>query len=188
MDLECRFLLGKYSVSSDTWTWKRLEQDATLNPTGGRVRYRKFKGLESAGKPKNVYTETYAEAPIARVYDTYSGGVRHETLSVDLDLVFLGTARTAAKDALVTFLESGEGITVWWDNIRQKCAILLFDQAVEPDEDVYVSTTPFLEYVFKFTSLTGVHPKVAVTWTDIDSIPTTAIETYAKPLIIKSLS
>lgn len=188
MDLECRFLLGKYFMSNDTWSWKYLEQDSTLNPTNGKVRYRRFKGLESTGKPKNVYTETYAEAPIERVYNTYSGGVRHESFSVELDLVFLGSERVYAKDRLLAFLKSNDGITVWWDNIRQKCAILLYNEAIEPEEDIYTSSEPFIEYVFKFTSLTGVHPKVAVTWTSIDSIPTTAIETYAKPLIIQSLS
>ena len=193
MDLECRFLIGKYSMQYQTWEWRKLEQDSDFNFTEvgygqTRTRYRKFVGLESSGKPKNVYTETYAEAATERVYTTYGGGVKHEAFTVELDIVFLGHGRQTAKDELIAYFESGDGITVWWDNIRQKCAILLFDSSVEPEEDRYVSSTPFVETVFKFKSLTGFHPKITVTWTNIDNIPTSNIEAYAQPLVIESLS
>lgn len=190
MDLKCKFLFGKYhhSAAVPSWTWYDLESHAPWNGQTSRVRYRRFSGIESTGKPKNVYTETYAEAAHERIYNTYPSGVMNEATKVGLDIVFFGEDRTETKDLVVGMFQEDNGLTVYWDNIRRRCAILLFDSETSPQYDQYVSSEPNIEYVFEFTNITGGCPVIDIQYQSLSSIPTTLLEAYAAPIITSSLS
>lgn len=115
MDLKCAFLLGKYN-STNGWTWYDLEHSTSINTSSGKVRYRKFDGLEKEGEASNIYTESYADSDVLRVSEV-GENIHRKSTNLVLDLMFFGDGRNTVKDNLLQILEADGGITVYWDNI-----------------------------------------------------------------------
>ena len=176
MDLDVQFFTGKYNKTNDTFTWQQLEQ--TIG--GDEVKYRKCTGLESKGKIKNVYTETYADASVTRV--DFPNALTFEPTEVVLDIVVKrgATANTTAFDTLVNYFHNG--LTVFWDTQRKRCAVLLLTNAVEVKEDTYLGMN-YLECEFKFQNIAGKCDIIN------DTLPSHAnVEANAKPIILAALS
>ena len=118
------------------------------------LRYVACKGLSSVGKPKNIYTENYAEQDGFRTFfpgDT-NGAVVHEATNIELDLIFLGENRRSTYDAFCTYVESNR--LYYWDTARYKKVWLALIEAVEPTDDV-LKGERYIRATFKFTNLWG---------------------------------
>lgn len=119
------------------------------------LRYRACRGLNSVGKPKNIYSEDYPEADGERVFhptDVEDGVIRHEATDVEMDFVFLGEEGKACYHTFCAFLEQGR--TLYWDTVRGKKVCLVLDEKVDPEEDT-VKGTIYLTATFKFRNIWG---------------------------------
>lgn len=119
------------------------------------LNYKECKGLSSVGKPKNIYTENYAEADGLRVYhpaDSSGGEIAREVTAIELTLVFIGDSRRSSYDSFNEFVSSGR--IFYWDTARFRKVWLVLDEAVEPSEDV-IKGTQYIMATFKFKNLWG---------------------------------
>lgn len=122
------------------------------------LRYVRCEGLEAVGKPKNIYTEDYAEADGLRSYHPADSGgeVAHEATKVKLTLLFLNKGRREAYNAFREFVDSSR--VFYWDNARNKKVWLLFTEEVEPDDDT-LAPSGYIKVAFSFTNLWGIGKK-----------------------------
>lgn len=116
------------------------------------LKYMKCEGLEEVGKPKNIYTEDYAEQNGPRVYHPTdsSGTVTHEETKIKLSLLF--TSRSAYHD-FRAFLETGR--LFYWDTARHlKVFLVLLDEVKVQDDSV--KDGGYVQVDFTFTNLWGI--------------------------------
>lgn len=173
--------IGKYENGS--WSWTNI-QNYPLD-TGRDILYRKCGGLEDVGKPKNIYTETYADSDTTRI--DFPSEITHEATTITLDLVVRRDPLTEDGDNelkgivdLVAFTTP----TVFWDTVRQKMAVMTLMNAAEAKEDNYKGMK-YLEVELKFSNLMGYCPYVGDTFSN-GHLPN--VEAAALPIITKVLS
>lgn len=125
------------------------------------LKYVSCKGLSSVGKPKNIYTENYAEASGLRTFHPKDNGneVVYEATNIELDLLFTGDDRRASYDAFCEYVNGNR--LFYWDTARNKKVWLVLIEAIEPSDDI-LKGVPYIRAVFKFTNLWG----MGVTCTD----------------------
>lgn len=111
----------------------------------------KVTGLLNKGAPKNIYTETYADADADRVY-LPPEGVKYSATQVSISAIFIGNTCRAEYDKFVDYI-SGNKIE-YWDNVRNRKAILVPKDAIEIDTDI-VKGVPHLVVAFNFTNIYG---------------------------------
>jgi len=176
MDLNVRYYTAKYNASNSTFTWRELEYVSN----GDRVKYRRFTGLEDKGKIKNIYTETYADSDIIRV--DISDTIAREATTMTLDMVIIRNSQnreqTLTFDNLYYYF--ADGITVYWDTQRQRCAIMVLLDKSEVKEDTYLGT-PYIECEFKFQNICGDCPIINDTFSS-SHLP--LVEAYALQQIL----
>ena len=114
------------------------------------LRYKEAKGLETKGKPSNVYVETYADSDKARVYIPKE--LCRDATEVTLTLVFIGENRRKAYNDFYSYVKLGK--FYYWDTARNKRATLVLTSAVEPTDDIFKGT-PYIEADFVFMNING---------------------------------
>ena len=160
-----KFYIQRYTKSAQgAWvgdgTPKSLEDDF-----GGVIRYKSMTGLNSKGKQKGVYTESYAETDALRVF--VDQNATHESTTCTLSVYVFGyninTATSlsieeqtknmeAAWDELYAYLEGS--LVLWKDDYRQRKALFLVQDACEPSSDV-IKNTPYLQCSVNLVNVFG---------------------------------
>lgn len=186
MDLNVKFYIGKYDLTTDNFFWSELEQ--TLS--GDIVKYRRCTGLENKGKIKNAYSESYADAKQTREFFPSTPTCEPTDVTLDIVIKRTSTNNSTAFDTLTSQFRNG--LTVYWDTQRKKAAVLKLTNAVEVKEDTYLGMK-YLECEYKFTNIVGQTRYINDTYTPttVDNVTTyhlPLVEAYAKPIIVASLS
>lgn len=114
------------------------------------LRYKEAKGLETKGKPTNVYVENYADSDKARVYVPKE--LCREPTEVTLTFVFVGENRRKAYNDFYEYIKLGK--FYYWDTARYKKATLVLTSAVEPTDDTFKGSDYILAD-FVFTNING---------------------------------
>lgn len=101
-----------------------------------KVKYMSCTGLEELGKPKNIYTETYADADKLRLYQP--SDIAREATKITFTFAFLGDKATRQKryDNFNKFLEGKRLSYCDTARLRMVKEMVLMDKT-EPKEDVY---------------------------------------------------
>lgn len=115
------------------------------------LKYKECKGLEDKGKPKNIYTESYADANELRVYMPKE--VYRESTTITFTFVFIGENRQSVYEDFYDFVS--EKKIYYFDTKRKKKAYMLLNDAVTVGEDVYKGSVPYILVDFKFTNIWG---------------------------------
>lgn len=115
------------------------------------LKYSKCKGLTSKGKRKNVYFESYSDSDELRVWQGET--VVREATTIVFTFYFIGDNRQQVYDDFYDYVKNGQ--IYYWDTKRNKKAYLVLEEAVDPKEDVYQGSTPYLCADFKFQNLWG---------------------------------
>ena len=115
------------------------------------MRYSKCDGLETLGKPKNIYTESYSDSDTLRVYIPRK--VTREATTVTITFYFLGEGRHGIYDRFNAFLKGNR--IYYYDTARQRLAYLVLMDSTSPKEDVYRGSTPYMAVDYKFQNLWG---------------------------------
>lgn len=138
---------------------------ASLEDDFGYVRYKSMTGLNSRGKQKGVYAETYAEADSARVW-FFDKPMREQTsstltvccfgsdpsASTDKSETELAVAASVAWNGLVDWMENR--LLLWTDDYRQRKALFYLAEAITPTSDV-IKNVPYLQCDIKLTNVFG---------------------------------
>lgn len=115
------------------------------------AKYAKCDGLLDKGKRKNIHIEKYAESDEARVW--HGVDVVREPTIITFTLYFIGDNRNEVYEAFYSYVSSGR--IYYWDTKRLKKAYMVLVDAVNPSEDVYKGSTPYIAVDFKFQNLWG---------------------------------
>lgn len=173
--------IGKYENAG--WSWTNI-QNYPLD-TWRTLLYRKCTGLEDVGKPKNIYTETYADSDVTRT--DFPDTITYEATTITLNLIVKRENSVIDGDndlkTVVDMLQFTTP-TVFWDTVRNKMAIMALLNAAEAKEDTYKGMK-YLEVELKFNNLMGYCPYVGDTFTN-GHLPN--VEAAALPIITRILS
>lgn len=115
------------------------------------MKYSKCEGLLNKGKRKNIHTETYADSDTLRVWQGEE--VTREATTITFTFVFAGPTRQSVYDAFYEYVKNG--VIAYWDTARMKEARLVLIDALEPGDDIYKGSTPYIRAEFKFQNLWG---------------------------------
>lgn len=163
---EKKFYIQRY-LKSEQGAWKADGVRKSLEDDfgGGSVRYKSLDGLNSKGKQKGVYTESYPESDALRVF--VDPNARHENTNATLSVCVFGynvdgtteisiteqiKAAEKAWDSLYTYLEGA--LILWYDDYRQKKALFLVQDATEPSTD-NIKNIPYLLCSVKLVNVFG---------------------------------
>ena len=124
---------------------KRLEQDFK------GLRYSKIDGIEAIGAPKNVYSESYADADRLRVYAPKD--VKHKETTVTLTLFFVGDDRFKTLDAFNGYIKGG--FHRYWDTARNKWFAFYIKDELKPAEQVWYGSVPYLKMEYPLINIFG---------------------------------
>lgn len=114
------------------------------------LRYQEAKGLNLTGKPR-LYTETYADADKVRVY--IPENVTHEPTTITFSFVFFGENRYKTYDEFVAWV-SGKRM-VYHDDARNKWAYFYVADSIQPAEEMWYGSTPYLRLELKVSNVYG---------------------------------
>lgn len=129
-----------------------INLEVDLKMEGGTcVRYSKIDGIEALGAPKNVYSESYADADRLRVYAPTE--VTHKETTVTLTLYFLGAERHKLLDAFNDYIK--RGFHRYWDTARNKWFAFYVKDELKPAESMWYGATPYLRMEYKLTNIFG---------------------------------
>ena len=115
------------------------------------MRYSRCVGLMNKGKRKNIYTEQYSDSDTLRVWQGEE--VTREATTITFTFVFVGNDRKSVYESFYNYVKNG--IIAYYDTARMKEARLVLIDALEPSDDIYKGSTPYIKADFKFQNLWG---------------------------------
>lgn len=141
----------KFYMAECDADWKinsNTQKDLEVDFEG--LRYQEAKGLNLTGKPR-LYTETYADADKVRVY--IPENVTYEPTTITFSFVFFGENRYKTYDEFVAWV-SGKRM-VYHDDARNKWAYFYVADSVQPAEEMWYGSTPYLRLELKVSNVYG---------------------------------
>lgn len=127
------------------------EEATDIEATFEGLHYAKCTGLDSYGKVKNLYSETYSETSELRVFLPET--VARENTDIEFEFVFDGENRRDTYHSFVEWL-SGKKLK-YWDTLRNRELEMILMESVEPEEDELYGSHPYIKVPFKFKNLKG---------------------------------
>lgn len=115
------------------------------------MKYSQCIGLEDLGKPKNIYTETYADADSLRVHIPKE--VKRDATYITFTFVFFGENRKSTYDRFNEFIKGQK--LYYYDTARYKQSYMVLINKTEPKEDVYKGSIPYMSVDYKFQNIWG---------------------------------
>lgn len=126
-------------------TLKDLERDFE------GLKYSRCEGLMNKGKRKNIYTEQFSDSDTLRVWQ--GDNVTRDATTITFTFVFAGNDRKSVYESFYEYVKNG--IISYYDTARMKEARLVLIDALEPSDDIYKGSTPYIKAEFKFQNLWG---------------------------------
>lgn len=159
-----KFYLQRY-LRDATGAYKEDGAQRSLEDDFGYIRYKSMTGINSIGKQKGVYSESYPESDAVRVWvnenpsmeqiehtlTVYSFGSAPSSPSSD-DIPSLVKAMEDSIHTLYVFLCGA--LILWGDEYRQRKALLYVSDAISPTTD-NIKDIPYLQCDIKFKNVFG---------------------------------
>lgn len=117
------------------------------------LRYLKCTGLNSIGKPLNLYTERYHESEKERVYMPDEADITREPIDVVLSLLFVGEERANTMLRFNNFIKGG--FRKYWDTARNKSIVFYIDDAITVKEEMSKGSNPYIQIDYKLRCIKG---------------------------------
>lgn len=146
MNEDYKFYMSRYDKAQNNW-----EDAVELTEKFKGLIYCQCEGISDKGKIKNVYTESFAESDVLRVY--LPEKVTRESTDIKLTVVFHGTDRRDVYDSFVEFI-SGK-IIKYWDTVRNREIEMIQTEKISVDEDIIYGSSPYISVEFPFTNIKG---------------------------------
>lgn len=113
--------------------------------------YSKCEGLLTKGKRKDIYEEKFADDDKLRVWQ--GKGVTREATTITFTFFFVGENRLRTYQNFYDYVKNGK--LYYYDTKRLKKAYMVLKEALEPQEDIYKGSTPYIKADFRFQNLWG---------------------------------
>ena len=127
------------------------ESEVSLEDYFDGLVYLSCTGLSNFGRPKNVYSESFAEVEDLRVYMPETV-VRENT---DIEFVF-GFEKENRRDTFDRFVDWVSGYKIkYWDTARNREVEMILMEKIEVDDDLLKGDSPYIVVPFKFKNLKG---------------------------------
>lgn len=114
------------------------------------LKYMSMKGLGAIGDPK-IYVEEYADSDTLRTY--IPKDVKNSPIECELTLAFVGDDRYAVYDRFNEYVR--QGYHRYFDTKRLKELIFFINEKIEPTEEMWKGSTPYLQVTYKLKSIKG---------------------------------
>lgn len=105
------------------------------------LKYSKCTGIDDYGKPKNIYTETYADADSLRVHIPKK--VVYDATNVKFTFYFIGQERQSVYHNFIEYI-SGKRM-VFWDNVRCRRLHFVFNEKVSITDEMFYGSEPYMK-------------------------------------------
>lgn len=115
------------------------------------LRYIEAKGLLNKGKRKNIYTETYSDSDVLRVWQ--GDEVTREATTIKLSLCFVGDNRQKSFSDFYDYVKNGKIMYV--DTKRLRKVLIVLTDKVELSEEMWKGGIPYFKAEFTFQNLWG---------------------------------
>lgn len=115
------------------------------------LRYSKLTGLNTYGKPLNIYTEVYSEMNGIRVYIPEESTCSNYNLT--LTLYFFGENRQKVFDDFNEFIR--HGYTKYWDTARNKELVFIINSEIKPNNENWYRGTPYFGVNYTLVNING---------------------------------
>ena len=114
------------------------------------LKYMSMKGLGAIGDPK-IYVEEYADSDTLRTYIPKE--VKNSPIECELTLAFVGKDRYKVYDAFNEYVR--QGYHRYFDSKRLKELIFFVSEAIEPSEEIWKGSVPYIQVTYKLRSIKG---------------------------------
>ena len=119
------------------------------------LRYMKTDGMNTIGKSKNVYTETYADSDRLRVHLPNNGEYTNEATKITMHFLIIGNASTRESTLrnFTTYLRTG--IHKYWDDARNLEFDFIVQDEIKVSDEMWHGSTPYVEIAVTMQNLNG---------------------------------
>ena len=135
---------GTVADASHPADFKNLEYDFN------GLKYMSMKGLDAIGNPK-IYVEEYADSDTLRTY--IPKDVKNSPIECELTLAFVGKDRYKVYHAFNEYVR--QGYHRYFDNKRLKALIFFVSESIEPSEEIWKGSVPYIQVTYKLRSIKG---------------------------------
>lgn len=152
---EVKFYMQKASYDSTTHTYSTTPDSTKwvdIEDIYRGLKYSSAKGLYSKGKVKNVYTESFADSDILRVWQDNTK-VAREATTIELTFYFIGADRQDVFQRFYDFVKTGR--IFFYDTKRLMRSYMVLTEEVTPSDDIWKGSKTYMEIPFKFQNLYG---------------------------------
>lgn len=115
------------------------------------LKYMSAKGLFDKGKPKNRYTEVFADSDKLRVW--VGEEICREATEIDFVFVFEGELRQRTFESFYEYISTGR--VDYWDNQRKKWAKMVLLDEFTTKEEKWLGSKPYIELSVKMQNIYG---------------------------------
>lgn len=143
-----KFYMKQYPIGGVEQATKDLETDFE------GLLVSKVGGLNTKGKNKNIYYESFPEQNGKNVW---IGTPYYEATSVTFTFFFVGEDRQDQYDLFCQFVNGYK--LYYWDDYYNKRVTLVLEEIGEPTEEK-IGNNPNIEATFKFTNINGTYESV----------------------------
>lgn len=146
-----KFYMQKVAWSKDKGDYVGIDgtlKDLEVDFLG--LKYSKCVGLNNIGEHR-VYKEEYADDERVRVY--IPDVSINKATDVKLTLFFLGENRQDTFDEFNNYIM--DGFSAYWDTCRKKKVYFYISQPIEPSNDVYKGSVPYIEATYTLSNVYG---------------------------------
>lgn len=134
----------KYGNLINPITRKNLEDDFL------GMRYSSMSGIESFGKPKNIYVETFADSNRDNVY--IPNDITLESTKIVFTCYFIGDSRFDSYYDFTEYIQ--KGFHRYWDNARNRYFVFYSNNETKVESFSWQST-PYLKVQYSLTNVYG---------------------------------
>ena len=142
---------SKYKFYMSRFIDGSWESEVSLEDYFDGLVYLSCIGLSNFGKPKNIYSESFAEVEDLRLYIPETV-VRENT---DIEFEF-GFKKANRRDTYHSFVDWITGHKIkYWDTARNREVEMILMEKIEVDDDLLKGDSPYIVVPFKFKNLKG---------------------------------
>lgn len=116
------------------------------------LRYSKLTGVNTIGKPQNIYTEQYSEMNGVRVY--VPNEVTNANYNLTLTLYFFGENRQLVYENFNEYIRNG--FTKYWDTARNKEFVFMINSEIKPSAENWYEGKPYLGVNYTLVNINGI--------------------------------
>lgn len=128
-----------------------IDVDKDLEVDFDGLRYAKCEGLDTYGKAKNVYIETYADSDRVRAY--VSDKLTNDATKIKFTFYFVGEKRKETYHEFVEWVRNE--YTQYWDTARNRKFTFVIQDEIKPASEKWHGSTPYIELQLTVQNLNG---------------------------------